>query len=99
MKGKENSQWHQQYHLRFTPSGLIERRNLGVILCPGHAHLQRAQAQTERIGPAEVARIGDDLILVNQGGAMECEDLQGDDLILLRVGGRRYAVGDDGLSC
>jgi hypothetical protein len=99
MKEKENSQWHQQYHLRFTPSGLIERRNLGVILCPGHAHLQRAQVQTERVGQAEVARIGDDLILVNQGGPMECENLQGDDLILLRIGGRRYAVGDEGLSC
>ena len=98
MKGKENSQWHQQYHLRFTPSGLIERRNLGVILCPGHAHLRRARVQTERIGQAEVARIDDDLILVNQGGSIECENLRGDDLILLRVGGRCYAIGDDGLS-
>ena len=97
MAAKQNSQWHQQYHLRFTPSGLVERRRLGVLLCPGHAHLQPAPVQTERSGNAEIARINDDLVLVNQGDRMECETLSTDALILLRIDGVRYDVRDHGL--
>jgi hypothetical protein len=99
LKAKEDSQWLPQYHLRFTPSGLVERRVLGVVLCPGHARLQRARVRTERAGDAEVARIGADLVLINQGKGVKYEGLEGEGLVLLRVGGRRYEVLDEGLAC
>ncbi len=97
-KIKDDAQWYQQYHLRFTASGLVERRNLGVVLCPGHASLARAQVQTEREDAAEVARLGDDLVLVNQGDRMEHQGLSTEALALLIVDGRRYEVRDEGLT-
>jgi len=99
MRGRENSQWRQQYHLRFTPSGLVPRRNLGVILCAGHAHLQPAAVRAERCGNAEVARVGDDLVMVRQAGDMAYGEHSTDALVLLVVDGQRYEVGDGGVRC
>jgi len=97
MKEKDDSRWFPQHHLRFTTSGLAPRRNLGVVLCPGHALLTPAQVLTERSGEAEVARIGDDLILVNQADAMEYRDIRTDALALLIVQGQRYEIRDEGI--
>ena len=94
---KDDAQWYQQYHLRFTVSGFAERRTLGVVLCPGHASLSRTQVQTEHGDAAEVVRIGDDLVMVNQGGRMEYEGLSSEALVLLVVDGRRYEIADEGL--
>ena len=68
-----------------------------MVLCPGHASLSRAQVQTQRGDAAEVVRIGDDLVLVNQGGRMEYEGLSSEALVLLVVDGRRYEIADEGL--
>ena len=96
---REGVEWRQQYHLRFTPSGLVDRRNLGTVLCPGHASLERAAVLTERSGNAEVAHIGDDLALVNPGGTVEYEGVRTDSVGLVVVQGTRYEVGDDGIVC
>lgn len=96
--GRDGRQWLNQHHLRFTPAGLVAARNLGVVLCPGHAGLSPAGVQTERVGNAEVARIGDDLLAVNMGGALDVEGISSDALAILRLGDRVYEVRDDGLA-
>ncbi len=95
---KANDQWRMQYHLRFTADAMPARVNLGVVLCPGHASLDPAPVQTERLGNAEVARIGDDLVLVNMGGAMDAHGIQSDAIIAAAVGGQRYDVTDEGVA-
>ena len=95
--GKDDSQWHQQYHLRFTPSGLVNRRNLGVVLCPGHGSLDRAEVRTERAGETEVARIGEDLVLVGGRGGVAYGNHRSDGLALLIVQGRGYELGEAGV--
>ena len=95
--GKDESQWGQQYHLRFTPSGLVDRRNLGVVLCPGHGSLDRAEVRTGRSGETEVARIGDDLILVGGGDGVSYGEHRSAGLGLLVVQGHRYELGDGGV--
>jgi hypothetical protein len=97
LREKDSSQWHQQHHLRFTPQVLVPRLNLGVVLCPGHAFLSRAQVHTERADTAEVARIGEDLVVVNQDRTVEFEGLRSDALVLLVIGGHHYEVRDEGL--
>ena len=94
---KSNDQWYQQHHLRFTTTGLVGQRNLGVVLCPGHASLEPAKVTTQRANGTEVARIGDDLALVSQGGAIEYEGLRSEGLAMLVVGGQRYEIGDEGI--
>lgn len=90
---------HQQYHMRFTVSGPYERQNLGVVLSPGHPSLQPAQVETERSGEAEIARIGEDLVLVNQGQSeVEYSGVRTDALALLTVQGRLYELRDQGLT-
>jgi hypothetical protein len=67
LSGPAEDPWKMQYHLRFTPTGLVEQRNLGVVLCPQHTHLPAAAVHTERGDGGDLARIGDDAILVGQG--------------------------------
>jgi hypothetical protein len=95
---KPDAQWHQQYHLRFTISELAAGANLGVVLCPGHAALPRTAVVCTRAGGAEVARIGEDRVLVNQGRVMEYEGLQTDALALVVVAGCQYQISDEGVS-
>lgn len=98
MKGKDNAQWHQQYHLRFTPSGIeTPARNLGVILSMGHEHLDAPVVETELVEDTEVGHVGGDLVLVNQGNDINYKTYKSDALILLSTGGRRYEVRDDGV--
>ena len=79
-----------QYHLRYTPSGLTERRNLGVILSPGHKYLEKAAVQTRREGTTEVAQIGStELKIFGEGGA--------DTVAELLIERTRFAIGDQGL--
>ena len=95
---RDSRQWLNQHHLRFTPAGLVSARNLGVVLCPAHGGLDAAPVQTERIGNAEVARIGDDLAAVNMGGALNVEGIDSDALGVLRLDGHIYEIRDDGLT-
>ena len=94
---KECDQWHNQYHLRFTPSGLVTERNLGVVLACGHEGLDVARVETERVGGTEIARIGHDLVAVNMGNGVEIGDLTCDALAILQVGGVLYEVDDGGI--
>jgi len=50
------------------------------------------------VGETEVAHIGNDLVMVNQGAKMAYENYQSDALILLSIGGQRYGVRDSGIS-
>ena len=95
--GKDESQWGEQYHLRFTPSGLVSRRNLGVVLCPGHGSLDRAEVQTERSGETEAARIGDDLVLVGVRDGVSYGEHRSAGLALLVVQGHTYELDDGGV--
>ena len=97
LKVKDTSLWHQQYHLRFTPRGLPSRRWLGVVLCAGHESLARASVAAERADGVEVARIGEDLVLVSQGKSIDYEGISSDAAVLLVVQGRRYELTEDGL--
>ena len=90
MTDKGGGQWAMQYHLRYTPSGLVEKRNLGVILCPGHKHLEKATVQTKREDGVEIAEIGStELRVFSEGGT--------DIVAELLVEEARYAMGDRGL--
>ncbi|MGD9495655.1 MAG: DUF4962 domain-containing protein [Armatimonadota bacterium] len=94
----ENRQWRNQHHLRFTPAGLVTARNLGVVLCPGHAALEPAPVTTQRVENTEMARIGDDLAAVNMGGGVSVDGIHSDALAVLRLEGRVYEISDDRLS-
>jgi hypothetical protein len=94
---KPRDQWHQQYHLRFTTSGLDATRNLGVVLCPGHAGLTPPEVSTMRVKDIEMARIGEDLVLVRQTDRLAYNDLHSSALALLIVQGERYEIGEQGI--
>ena len=53
-----------QHHLRFTPAGLFERMNLGVVLACGLPRRGRPEITAKSAGDAETARIGDDTVTV-----------------------------------
>ena len=99
MARKGGDQWAMQYHLRFTPTGLVElpiygwvpvpKRNLGVVLCPGHAYLERPQVVTTREDGVDVARFADVELRVYQ---------QGEVLAEVNVGDVAYAIGDAAIS-
>jgi len=67
------------------------------VLCPGHAHLPRAEVTTERAGETEVARIAGDRVLVNQTGLVEHEGLRSQALAVVILAGQVYELTDDGL--
>ncbi len=94
---RASDQWRDQYHLRFTAAGYASRRNLGVVLQPGAAEISSAEVSTERVGGAEVARIGGDLAAVNTGKGIDVEGLKSGALVALRAGGRAYEIGDAGI--
>lgn len=94
---KASDQWRQQYHLRYTPSGFEDKRNLGVILCPGHDTLTPASVITEGTSAVEIARIGDDLVMVNQSTEMAYENIVSDALVMIVIDGVRYETRDTGV--
>lgn len=98
MPRRDLGRWPQQYNLRFSIAGMAPRRNLGVVLAAGHARLARAEVVTETAAPAEVARIGADRVLVNQGGMMEYESLRSEALAVLVIHGHKYELTDEGLN-
>ena len=90
MTDKGGGQWAMQYHLRYTPVGLIERRNLGIILCPGHKHLEKAAVQTRREDGAEIAQIGTtELKVFGEADTNAVAQLQ--------IEGTQFTIGDQGL--
>ena len=67
-------------------------------ILPGYTHLQRAQPVTERVGATEVARIGQDLVLIGQARRIEYENISTEALAWLRIQEHRYRLGEDGLT-
>jgi hypothetical protein len=83
-----------EYNMRFTPWGLVEKgRNLGVILCPGHVGLRRAQVRTEFADGVELAYVGDDRISVypESRAIGEKKSISVSEIIL---NGKQYLIGD-----
>lgn len=89
--------WQNQYHLRFTASNLIPRRNLGVVLCPSSPDIHASEVITERIGEVEIAHIAGDTVVVNQGKGIEYEGVSTRALALVLLEGARYEVSDEGI--
>ncbi|MBL4575730.1 MAG: DUF4962 domain-containing protein [Opitutaceae bacterium] len=96
-KGKPNKQWHNQYHLRFTPVAFSAKRNLGVILAPSYPGLKAPDVSSKREGEAEIATIGDDLVAVNQADEMEVADLTTNAIALIRTNGSLYEISVEGI--
>jgi len=94
---KPSDQWYMQHHLRYCPADMPRAANLGVVLCPGHARLTPAPVETERVEATEIARIGDDLVLLSSQRGVEYADLRSDALALLHVQGVTYELTDAGL--
>ncbi|MEZ4837175.1 MAG: heparinase II/III family protein [Caldilineaceae bacterium] len=95
---KSNAQWYKQYNLRLTTSGLVDRRTLGVVLCPGHASLKPAAVRSERVDDVEFGYIDDIRVAVNQSTSMTIDGHQTDALIVLTLDGAHYAVTADGIA-
>ncbi len=93
---REDRKCPNQHHLRFC-LGRLGRANLGTVLLPAHAALAPPDVAAERCGGAELARIGQDLVCVNQGGGIEYEAVRSHALAVVVVAGRTYEVTDDGL--
>lgn len=98
MGGKDNAQWLQQYHLRFTPSGIeTPRRNLGVVLSWAHARRAKPPVETQVQDGVEAAVVGDDCVLIDGGTGIERAGYQPGDKAWLMIGGRVYHVSDEGI--
>ena len=97
MPRPDGDEWPMQHNLRFSPARLFGAGNLAVVLVPAHAELAPAAVTTERAGEAELARIGEDVVLVNQGAGIEHEDLCCEALAAVRLGGRAYEVRETGI--
>lgn len=87
----------QQYHLRFTPSGYVEKRNLGVVLVAELPGEQAATVTTEEAGKAAAATIGNARVVVDTGGGLEVDGQALGGVALVTVEGVRYAVGEGGI--
>jgi len=94
---KSASQWHNQYHLRFTPTAYAAKLNLGVVLCPGYPGHPAAEVRRERIGDAELSVIDDVRVAVNQGEVMEVEGRRTDAVAAILVGKRFYSIEAEGI--
>ncbi|MFH1566761.1 MAG: DUF4962 domain-containing protein, partial [Gemmatimonadota bacterium] len=86
-----------QHHLRFTPAGLVTRRNLAVVLAAELPGEPGAAVTCERHGRCEAARLGDDRVVVDAGSGLEVDGERLGGVALLEVGGVRYAVGEGGI--
>lgn len=97
-KGKPNSQWHNQYHLRFTPTAFDSKRNIGVVLAPDYPGQKAPKVTSNREGEAEIARIGDDLIAINQSEKMVVHGFETGAIAVIQTGGTVYEVSVEGVS-
>lgn len=96
--GKDSGLWHDQYHLRFTPAAFADRRNLGVVLCPGYPGCGAPEVRRERRGSVEVGLVGDAILFVNQAERMELDGEETDAVAAVLLGDRVYEIGDAGIS-
>ncbi len=93
------SQWHPQYHLRFSPSGLPNRLSLGVLLRPSAPALPPCPVRTDLVDGVEVAELGADRIYLSGYHGVNCAAMKGDGLAVLLLGGARYDLTPEGVAC
>ena len=72
---------------------------MGVVLCWDHAGWSKPAVETHLHGDTEVAQVGDDLVLVNGGTGISYREHVSDAVVWMSIGGRKYAVRDEGLIC
>jgi hypothetical protein len=96
MKQRDQSLWYPQHHLRFTTNAPW-RYNLAVVLCPGHASLQPAKVSTASADWLEIARIGPDLVLVNESEEIRYEGIGSKAAAMVRIGRTRYEISEEGI--
>ncbi|MFP3903802.1 MAG: DUF4962 domain-containing protein, partial [Armatimonadota bacterium] len=95
---KPNKQWKMQYHMRFMPGTPgTDRQILGTILCAGHDGLIPAEVRTELADDTEVADIGGDTLLLNQGSGIDWQDIQTPALAVFMSPAGRYIITDTGV--
>jgi hypothetical protein len=92
-----DDQWHNQYHLRFSPSGLPAKLTLGVILRPSTAEVPPQPVETELVDGVETARLGDDRVCLSSYHGVNCGELTSDGLAILILDGTRYDLHPDGI--
>jgi len=97
-RSKPSEQWHQQYHLRFTVSGLVTRGNLGVVLAPAAPGIDTPSITAELVQGTEVAHIGDDLALVSRDGRLRYGGVDTEALAMLVLQGEVYEITDTGIA-
>ena len=83
--------------MRFTPNALTDH-NLGVLLCPGHAHLTPPEVTTYRDAQTEVAEFGDCQVFVNQNRGIDSRGIRSAAVCVLSVQGSEYEVGESGIN-
>ncbi|MEZ5277669.1 MAG: DUF4962 domain-containing protein [Opitutaceae bacterium] len=96
--GKNSDQWHNQYHLRFTPAVLAEKRNLGVVLRPDYPGFRKPEIRRERRGTAEVAEIDGFSLWVNQEERMDVAGRESDAIAAIVMDGRVYEIREEGVA-
>lgn len=97
MEQRDHSQWFPQHHLRFTINGYPTRCHLGVLLCPAGRGQELPAVITELADEVEIARIGQDLLLVRQGEELRYEGIVSSAMAVLQVGRSRYEIVGDGI--
>ena len=97
MPSRGLKEYPPQHHLRFNVTALTQRRNLGVVLAPGHGKLSRAEVATEPADGAELARVGNALVLLGQGAPVEYDNIRSDALAVICLDGRTYEITDEGM--
>lgn len=87
-----------QHHLRFSTTALERRLNFGVVLACGLPGKAMAKVRTVVEGELEEARVGDARVVLHPGGrAIERRGMKDDTVVWVRVGGRSYQVGTEGV--
>jgi hypothetical protein len=94
---KSSEQWHQQYHLRFTPTGVESVLNLGVLLCPALENQTPPPIRRDLTNDVEAAFIGADSMYIRQKDKIELDHISTEALILLNLAGQIYHVDDRGV--
>jgi hypothetical protein len=92
-----DDQWHNQYHLRFSPSGLPAKLTLGVLLRPSTSELPPCPVRTALVDGVETASLGDDRVWLSSYHGLKAEHISGDGLAVLVLGGDRYDLLPDGI--
>jgi hypothetical protein len=100
IESKSHNRWFPQFHLTFTPTGLVSFSNLGVILCPACPSLTPPCIHRERGKSCEAGNIGEDIVMVNQtcNTKMTYDTISSDALAALRISNTVYEIRDTGIS-